>query len=130
MRTLAAVVVAVTALAACSDDEAIPIDAPIAIDAPPPIDAPMPIDAVDAMEPVDAGACAACGANEICVQFFNGTCGDGHVECQTRGVDCTGNACSTECNFWHCGGADAGIYTCSAAGCAGEVAGALHCYGP
>jgi hypothetical protein len=105
------------AIAACGDSEVprLPIDAPAA-----------PIDA-NLADPT----CATCGANEICVQKFNGTCGRFATECQPRDPACTGTACSTACDVAQCrGGMDGGILTCFAAGCAGEDPAALHCYGP
>ncbi len=112
------------AIAACGDSESPtrPIDAPAqAIDA--------PAQAIDASlaDPV----CATCGANEICVQKFNGTCGRFATVCQPRDPACTGTTCSTACDVAQCReGMDGGILTCFAAGCAGEDPAALHCYGP
>lgn len=112
--------------AACSgDDEKLP-DARVA----------PPTDGAEPDAPTDAGIdadlrCAACTASQICVQTFNGTCGEIRLECQDRDPSCTGTACSAECNLRHCqAGGDAGIFTCQAGSCAGEVPGALHCYGP
>lgn len=126
MKLVLAALVAV--LCACGNDEVIPIDAPTPIDAT--VDTP-PVDAIDATL-IDADLrCGACTATQICVQFWNGTCGDGHIECQERGTGCVGNACSPECQFWHCGAADAGTpYQCGVASCPGDTPGALHCYGP
>lgn len=76
-------------------------------------------------------ACAACTANQICVQKFNGTCGRFATECQPRDPACTGTTCSSACDLAHCRDrGDAGLLTCAAAGCAGEDPAALHCYGP
>lgn len=108
--------------AACGADEHVPRDAAV-VDAAP--DAP-PDAGLDADE-----RCAACTADQICVQKFNGTCGEFALECQPRNPACVGNACSPECNLWHCrDGGDAGILTCEAPPCAGQAPGALYCYGP
>lgn len=127
MKVLIALVL--VACACTGSDEAIPIDAPVVIDAAV-IDA-----AVIDTATLDADVrCGACTSSQICVQYFNGTCGDGHVECQPRGAGCTGNTCSADCQFWHCGAADAGsVYTCFNGSCTfGEpqAPGALYCYGP
>jgi hypothetical protein len=121
--------VGVLGAAACTGDESLPIDAPqdTGIFDVPMIDGP----AIDA--PTDASAlCSACTSSQICVQNFNGTCGDGHVECQPRVITCVGTGCSPDCDFWHCrGGADAGSpYTCGMASCPGMAPNALHCFGP
>ena len=118
---------AVLGVAACAGpDEVVPIDAPVAVDA-----AVVDTAIIDtALTDADL-RCSACGPTQICVQFWNGTCGDGHIECQDRGPGCTGNACSADCQFWHCGAADAGtVYQCGVASCPGDTPGALHCYGP
>lgn len=76
-------------------------------------------------------ACRACGAEQLCVQKFDGTCGTFQVECQDQNAACAGATCSAACDFWHCrGGQDAGVLTCAAAPCGTELTGALHCYGP
>jgi hypothetical protein len=115
--------------AACAPDESLPIDAPqdTAI-----FDVPV-IDGTPIDTPTDADTlCSACTASQICVQYFNGTCGDGHVECQPRVTACVGTACSPDCDFWHCrGGMDAGSpYTCGNSTCPGLATNALHCFGP
>jgi hypothetical protein len=113
---------ALLVLVACGADERLPADGAV-IDASP-----------DA--PIDAGIdadlrCAACTADQICVQSFNGTCGTFAVECQPRNPACEGTACTPACNLWHCrAGGDAGLLTCEAAPCDGAIPGALHCYGP
>ena len=132
MKLALAAVVAAVSLAACSGpDEHIP--PPVIIDAEVPLlDGPA-IDASDADVPVDADLrCMACGTDQICVQTFDGTCGELGLACQDRDPTCaTGTACTPDCDLHHCqASGDAGIFTCSAAGCPGEVAGALHCYGP
>ncbi len=91
---------------------------------------------IDSGLPGDGGVdadlrCTACTADQICVQKFGGTCTPFQVECQDRAPTCTGTSCTPDCNFYHCnGGSDAGILTCAAASCPGELPGALHCFGP
>jgi|GEM_PF-2491633 len=122
------VLLIVLMVAACGGaDEAVPIDA--AVDGAV-IDTPA-VDATDAAL-LDADLrCGACTPSQVCVQYFNGTCGDGHVECQERGAGCTGNACTPDCQFWHCGAADAGtVYQCGVASCPDDLPVALRCYGP
>jgi hypothetical protein len=78
--------------------------------------------------------CAACGPDQICVQYMgyiSGACPYG-LGCEERHPMCTGNECSPDCDFWQCrNGQDAGGISCDVQpGCDNEVPGALHCYGP
>lgn len=118
MRAIA--VLALALASACSADEHV-IDA-----------APVPIDAPDA-GPIDGpgASCPACGPDQVCVAFHDGTCSD-HivVECQDRNPGCSGPPCAgdRDCQFWHCTrGTDAG-YICYA--CPNDVPGAINCHGP
>ncbi len=109
----------VLALGACLGEEEPPIDAAQFGYDP----APLPIDSND--------ACSACGVDQLCVQFFDGVCGELRVECQDRAAACTGTDCNA-CDLPHCRQDPNGpiTFTCQAAGCPGELQGALHCYGP
>ncbi len=124
------------AVAACGHDEAI-IDGPET-----PIDAPVdgsPTDGGIDGTPIDgtpidgSSACAACGPNQVCVAYHDGTCSSNiRVECQDRNAGCQGTTClqGSDCEFWHCkSGMDAGSpYICYA--CPNDIAGALNCHGP
>jgi len=89
---------------------------------------------VDAASDADTDAdlrCDLCTSTQICVQYFDGFCNEFRVECQERGAGCTGTGCNGGCDFAQCQAqGDAGIFTCTAPTCGGEMAGALHCYGP
>lgn len=83
----------------------------------------------------DGGAvhpvCATCGDDELCVQFYDGVCGEPTTVCQAKVAECGEAACSAACDRALCkGGVDTAVYTCSAAPCGNEAAEALHCYGP
>lgn len=90
----------------------------------PKLDAAKPVDA-----PVDTAAdpCAACTADQLCVQRFNGTCGLG-TSCEPReGRDCPTNTCSAECEQAYC----PSPYQCQTRPpCGTESPTAFHCYGP
>jgi hypothetical protein len=123
VRALLVVVapLAVLAMSACSDDEVRPSDDAAAIDATP-TDAP--IDAID--------VCATCTGDQLCVEFFDGTCGVFRTECQERHATCaTGTACTPGCMQWQCNdGDDPPLIRCDVGGCPVENPAALHCYGP
>jgi len=113
------------AAAACSGDANV-IDAPAS-----------PQDASDggvATDAADAGtACAACGPDQICVAYHDGTCSPNiQIECQDRNPGCQGTTCvqGAACEFWHCKrGQDAGSpYICYS--CPNDITGALNCHGP
>lgn len=97
-------------------------------DAPPPVDAGF----FDTAIPPDAPSlCSACGPNEVCVQVFNGTCGQISLACEERNPACAGPVCSPECQRWQCNdGNEQPFFFCSMATCPLEEPGALHCYGP
>ncbi|HEY4178674.1 MAG TPA: hypothetical protein VGM90_17630 [Kofleriaceae bacterium] len=79
--------------------------------------------------PADPCVLAGCSADEVCVQTFNGTCGDGSAYCVAKTVDCplTG-ACSPECQHAYCGDS---VYQCQdRAPCGTESPSAFTCYGP
>lgn len=128
MRAAALAVLVIVVVAACGNDEAI-IDAPtVSLDAAP--DAAL-VDASDAGIDADT-RCAACGANQVCVAYHDGTCSPNiRVECQDRNQLCEGINClqDRDCNFWHCTiGTDAGPYTCYS--CPNDIAAAINCHGP
>jgi hypothetical protein len=120
---LAAIAIGLLA-AACAGDDEEDVDAWVQDDAP----------NIDASPdgPLDASAlCATCGADEICVQFFDGTCGEISLACKPRHAACVGNACSAECMQWQCNaGSTDFFFRCDVGGCAGVAPGALACYGP
>lgn len=96
-----------------------------------PIDAGIPdCIHIDTQDPPPTG-CDACGVDQICVQRFDGTCGQIGVECQDRAAGCTGADCNS-CDIPHCRPDPSGpiTFTCQAAPCGTEIPGALHCYGP
>jgi hypothetical protein len=115
---------ALLASPACDGDEA-PADAPwicFDCDRLPELDAPT--DAPD--------VCRTCTADQICVQYFNGTCGIFRQECAPRVPECpTGTSCTEGCNRYQCNrDFDPPFLTCHSGGCPGELPDALHCYGP
>ncbi len=83
--------------------------------------------AIDA--PTDTGvttACDACGVGTICVQRFDGVCGETFA-CVETDVECPDNACSKACEAALC----EAPYQCqNRPPCGTEVAGAFTCYGP
>lgn len=120
-RAALATAAAVLGLAACADDEA-----------PKPTDAQDPDGcACDAPGPDASDFCLSCTAEQVCVQVFNGTCGQISLACEPRNAACVGNACTPGCMQWQCNdGDDPPFFRCDVGGCPGEVPGALHCYGP
>jgi len=105
MHRLAAALIAIVALAACSDTARSSIDAAI-----------------------DSASACGCTADQICVASYDGTCRKLGPTCVTRTVDCPNNACSTACETAYCGGAP---FQCqNRPPCGGEPAGAFTCYGP
>jgi hypothetical protein len=106
--------------AACGGDDEHVIDASAAFDSALAADA-----AIDA---TGDDACAACGEGTICVQRFDGTCGELFLGCVETAVVCPDNACSTECEDALCGGAPLQCQTRTP--CGDEVPGAFTCYGP
>lgn len=113
--TLASLATLAALAAGCSDDESGTPDAGVALDG----------------DPDGPSFCSTCGADEICVQAFDGTCGTIGARCEPRNPACQGNACSAECMRWHCnGGNEQPFSRCDVAGCPVEEPGALHCYGP
>lgn len=79
-------------------------------------------------DPDSGAACFACGANEMCVQLFDGTCG-ATTRCVARkvgAVDCTAAACDPACVQAYCDLP----YQCGVSACPGESKSALRCYGP
>jgi hypothetical protein len=120
-------------VAACGNDEHI-VDAPAA-----PSDGnTTPTDASDGgvpndgAVPIDADTrCAACGVNQVCVAYHDGTCSSNiRLECQDRNQLCEGLDCiaDRDCEFWHCrGGTDAGTYICYS--CPNDIDGAINCHG-
>lgn len=109
---------AIALAAGCDADERVPTDGPSGCG-----DCDAPIDAND--------FCRRCDVDEICVQTFNGTCGQIGLACEPRNAACVGNACTPGCMQWQCNdGQDPPFFRCDVGGCPDEVAGALHCYGP
>jgi len=71
--------------------------------------------------------CAACTADQICVQLLNGPCGTASVTCRDKVAGCDQPACSTECDQAYCD--PGGFSTCFGPSCPEDIPGALHCYG-
>ena len=71
--------------------------------------------------------CAACTADQLCVQFLDGPCGTAAVTCVAKATGCETGTCSAACDTAYCG---SGASTCSAPSCPDDIAGAYHCYGP
>ncbi|MGN6106442.1 MAG: hypothetical protein ACTHU0_15155 [Kofleriaceae bacterium] len=70
--------------------------------------------------------CEACTPDQLCVQEFNGTCGQS-TSCVTRTTDCPSNACSPACEQAYCGTP----YQCDyRPACGTESPLAFTCYGP
>ncbi|MCE9580335.1 MAG: hypothetical protein K8W52_44870 [Deltaproteobacteria bacterium] len=85
----------------------------------------------DAATSADAGIdprCAACGADEICVQVLDGTCTSLGPSCVPRVAGCEADTCSAACDQAYCTGVASS--TCQAAPCTTDLVGAYHCYGP
>ncbi len=81
---------------------------------------------------IDANAfCAICGADQICVQVFDGTCGQLSLTCAPRNPACVGNNCTAECMRWQCNNGDPNpFFRCDKGTCPGAAPGALGCQGP
>lgn len=82
--------------------------------------------------PDAADVCGTCTADQVCVQYFNGTCGIFRTACEPRVAECpSGTSCTDGCNQFQCNrDSDPPFLTCHSGGCAGERPDALHCYGP
>lgn len=107
IRWLAAITFVVAA--GCSDPSRAAVDA--AIDTPP--DTPLK-------------PCPTCGADQICVASYDGTCLGGPI-CVARTVDCPNNTCSPACEAAYCHLP----YQCQERPpCGSEPPGAFTCYGP
>jgi hypothetical protein len=124
MRGAVFAVVLVVAVVGCRRDENI-IDAPaVPGDA---SDGGVPMDGVA----IDASACAACGPNQICVAYHDGTCSQNiQIECQDLNPQCSGNCIQdrADCEFWQCRrGMDAGGWVCYS--CPNDIPGAMNCHG-
>ena len=112
-------VVLLSGAGCASDDEAPPPDGPSGCG-----DCDAPNDAPE--------VCGACTADQVCVQYFDGTCGIFRTACEPRVAECpSGTSCTDGCNQFQCNrSADPPFLTCHSGGCAGERPDALHCYGP
>lgn len=111
---------ALLALAACSDEHR------------PDPDAASGCGDCDAPNDTPTSACDDCTPDQICVQVFNGTCGQISIACEPRNPACSdGTACTPGCMQWQCNdGGDPPFFRCDVGGCPDDVPGALHCYGP
>ncbi len=79
--------------------------------------------------PPDASdPCAACSADEICVQRYGGLCEAGHsTDCIAKTVECPQNACTASCEAVYC----TSPYQCMTRPlCGDESPLAFTCYGP
>jgi hypothetical protein len=78
----------------------------------------------DAPPPVDP--CAQCDSTQLCVQSYDGTCGES-TACVPRTVECPNNACSAECEQTYC----SSPFQCmNRAPCGTESPVSFTCYGP
>lgn len=82
---------------------------------------------VEACDPPPPDPCTACGADELCVQSYDGTCGQS-TACVTKTVECPDNACSEECQAAYCGSGPLQCMTREP--CGTESPSAFTCYGP
>lgn len=72
-------------------------------------------------------SCADCAPGEICVERFDGTCGETYPQCVPKTVDCPQNECTPDCQAAYCGAP----YQCEdRAPCGSEDPLAFTCYGP
>ena len=86
----------------------------------------------DAYVPPDAAACSVCNADQLCVEFFDGTCGYAGVKCMpitVTGCHPSHAACSPECEEAYCK-ADNDIFGCQYVGGCNPDPNAFTCYGP
>ncbi|MCA9561158.1 MAG: hypothetical protein KC583_21565 [Myxococcales bacterium] len=106
-------------------------------DGTPPDGGGLPPDAGDAGAGIDMGSepsdfeCPACGANEMCFQFYDGTCSGGQPRCIPRVEGCAPRTCTLECQQALCSDDGVPFAFCDPGlGCGGEAEGAFVCYGP
>lgn len=86
----------------------------------------------DAYIPPDAPACSACTSEQLCVEFFDGTCGYAGVKCMAKTAGCEPSlaSCSLECEQVYCK-ADNDIFGCMyRGGACNPDPHAFTCYGP
>jgi hypothetical protein len=79
-------------------------------------------------EPSGDAACAGCGADQMCLQLFDGTCG-ATTRCVARNVGtvaCKAATCDPACVQAYCGLP----YQCGVSYCTGEAPSAFRCYSP
>ncbi len=75
--------------------------------------------------------CPDCGPDEMCFQFYDGTCGGGQPRCVPRVDGCAPRTCTVECQQALCSDEDVPFGSCDPGlGCGGEAEGAFVCYGP
>jgi hypothetical protein len=103
----------------------------IADDAPPPHQIHGDPDA--SVRPDAANVCGSCTSDELCVEFFDGTCGFAGVRCAPKlvpGCEPSLAACSPECEEAYCK-ADNDIFGCMyRGGSCNPDPHAFTCYGP
>jgi hypothetical protein len=69
-----------------------------------------------------------CGPDEVCVQFFDGTCETTGPRCVPRPAECPETRCDDACDLALCHREPS---TCRVEdACGGETTGAFNCYGP
>ncbi|MCW5805279.1 MAG: hypothetical protein KIT31_23115 [Deltaproteobacteria bacterium] len=78
-------------------------------------------------DPPPRDPCLACGPETVCVQQYDGTCGE-RTFCAPRLAECPGNACSEECQATYCG--EGPLQCMTRIPCGTESPGAFTCYGP
>jgi len=86
----------------------------------------------DASVSPNATACSACNSEELCVEFFDGTCGFAGVKCVAKTMPaCEPSvaACSTECDQAYCKPANE-IFQCAYRNGCNPDPRAFTCYGP
>ncbi|HEY6039762.1 MAG TPA: hypothetical protein VIV58_36025 [Kofleriaceae bacterium] len=87
----------------------------------------------DAYLPPDASVCGTCTSEQLCVQFFDGTCGNAGVKCvpiTVTGCEPSLAACSAECEQAYCK-PDNDIFGCMyRGGSCNPDPHAFTCYGP
>ena len=86
----------------------------------------------DAYIPPDAPSCSACTSDELCVEFFDGTCGFAGVRCAPKtvpGCEPSLASCSPECEQAYCK-PNNDIFQCQYRNGCNPDPHAFTCYGP
>ena len=86
----------------------------------------------DAAVTPNATACSACTSDQLCVEFFDGTCGYAGVKCVTTpipGCEPSSASCSTECEQAYCK-PNNDLFQCQYRNGCDPDPRAFTCYGP